>query len=108
MSGNGHSNLQSSEVLDSIIMIDVVLTAFMQAAFVGVVACLISESVIATPIRKFLDETCITIQSCPICMGFWLAAPFLWYGFLHYFLVVGFSNLWMLLILHTYLALEHE
>ena len=80
------------------------LSAFYYAAAVGVVACLISESKIATPIRDFFGWS---LLQCPICLGFWLSLPFwIWYGHWFYFAVVGFSNVWMLIILHTYEALD--
>ena len=80
-------------------MMDVVA----QAAFVAVVSTLISESVIMSPIR---DKCNTYLVNCPICMGIWLALPFMWFGFLHYFLVVAVSNLWMLVILKLYNELE--
>lgn len=81
------------------------IDAITQAAFVGVISCLISESNIAAPIRDFFGQK---LLFCPICLGFWFAAPFFWYGFLHYFLVVAFSNAWMLVILLAYEALDRS
>lgn len=84
-------------------MIELILAAFYQSAAVGVVACLISESTIMAPIRNRIGWYLLL---CPICLGFWLAAPALLWGPLHYFAVVGFSNLWMLIILKVYESLE--
>lgn len=84
-------------------MIDLLLTAFYSAASVGVIACLISESKIMAPIRGFLGWQ---LLFCPICLGFWLALPALLVNPGFYFAVVGFSNVWMLIILHTYEALD--
>jgi hypothetical protein len=78
-------------------------TILAHAATVGVLACLISESNIAAPLRKWLDWR---VLYCPICLGFWLALPTLWFGPWYYFLVVAVSNAWMLLILKTYEALD--
>ncbi len=85
-------------------MIEILLTAFYFSTTVGVLACLVSESKIAAPIREYLGP----LGQCPICLGFWLAAPVVvvtWNPFL-YFLVVGFSNVWMLIILKTYEAID--
>lgn len=79
--------------------------AIIHAAAVGVLACLISESVILSSIRNKLN---IYLLECPICLGFWLAAPSLYYGVLHYFLVVAFSNAWMLIILKVYETLDNS
>lgn len=84
-------------------MSDMILSAIYCSAAVGVVACLISESKIMSPIRERLGWS---LLFCPICLGFWLAAPALIRGPLFYFAVVGFSNVWMLIILHTYEALD--
>jgi hypothetical protein len=77
--------------------------ALYHAALVGVISCLISESVIFSPIR---DRLGYTLLFCPICLGFWIALPFMYFGMLHYFAVVAFSNLWMLIILKVYESLE--
>jgi len=74
-----------------------------RAAFVAVVATLISESMIMTPLRDRVKSYFI---SCPICMGFWLALPNLYYGLNYYCLVVAVANAWMLLILKLYNELE--
>jgi hypothetical protein len=85
-------------------MNELILQSIYYSAFVGVVACLISESKILEPIRERLS---FSLFYCPICLGFWLALPFLfWFGLFFYFSVVGFSNAWMLLILKTYEALD--
>lgn len=84
-------------------MSDVLLSAAYYAAAVGVIACLISESKIAAPVRDFLGWS---LLQCPICLGFWIATPAFVRGPLFYFAVVGFSNVWMLVILHTYEALD--
>jgi hypothetical protein len=76
-----------------------------QAAFVAICATFISESMIMSRFREKCD---MYLVSCPICMGFWLALPFIYYGFLHYFLVVATSNLWMLVVLKLYSELEKE
>lgn len=74
-----------------------------QAACVAVIATLVSESMVMSPIRDYIDTYFV---HCPVCMGIWLAMPFAWYGFFHYFLVVAVSNLWMLIILKLYNELE--
>jgi len=84
-------------------MSDVLLSAIYCSATVGVVACLISESKIAAPVRNYLGWQ---LLFCPICLGFWLAIPALVVSPLFYFAVVGFSNVWMLIILYTYEALD--
>ena len=84
-------------------MSDVLLSAIYYSAAVGVVSCLISESKIMAPVRDRLNWP---VLFCPICLGFWLAAPALWSGLFFYFAVVGCSNVWMLIILHTYEALD--
>jgi len=76
-----------------------------QAAFVAVIATLVSESFIMSRFRDYCD---MYIVSCPVCMAFWLALPFMYYGFLHYFLVIATANLWMLVILKVYAELERE
>jgi hypothetical protein len=74
------------------------------SAFAGVTACLISESKLFAPIRNYLQWD---VLYCPICLGFWLAAPaLLEHGFHQYFLVVGLSNVWMLIILKVYRELD--
>lgn len=85
-------------------MIELILTALYCSAAVGVLSCLVSESVLLAPIRKRFKN--FHLIFCPVCMGFWFAAPALWKGPLFYFAVVGFSNVWMLIILHTYEALD--
>ena len=78
-------------------------TAIAHAAAVGVLACLISESNVAATLRNWLGWR---VLYCPICLGFWLALPAFLYGWLHYFLVVAISNVWMLVILKVYEALD--
>ena len=82
---------------------DTFLVALQHAAFVGVLACLISESEIAATIR---DKIGWRLLYCPICLGFWLALPAFIYGPLHYTLVVALSNVWMLVILKVYAELD--
>lgn len=77
--------------------------AIQHAAVVGVLACLISESEIAAKVREWLGWR---VLCCPICLGFWLALPAMYYGLFHYFLVLATSNLWMLIILKVYEALD--
>lgn len=84
-------------------MVDVILLSLYHSIAVGVIACLISESAIMAPIR---DRIGWSLLMCPICLGFWLALPSIVYGPLHYFAVVGFSNVWMLIILKVYESLE--
>lgn len=74
-----------------------------QSAAVAVIATIISESYLLTPIRKLFESYYV---NCPICMGIALAAPTLYYGVGHYFLVVALSNAWMLVILKLYNELE--
>ncbi|MHC4302090.1 MAG: hypothetical protein ACYS7Y_32915 [Planctomycetota bacterium] len=86
-------------------MIELFLTALNLAAAVGVVSCLISESNLLAPFRQWLGWR---LLYCPICLGFWLAAPVFvtywcpWF----YFLVVALSNVWMLVILKVYAELD--
>lgn len=91
-------------------MIDIFLLAIMHAAAVGVTACLISESEIVTPIRNLLvrwsPSRIKPLWHCPICLGFWVAAPALMYGWIYYFTVVALSNVWMLVILKVYAELD--
>ena len=82
---------------------DELLTLFSESAAVGVIACLISESKITAPIRNYLKWP---VLFCPVCLGFWLAVPTLFVNPWHYFTVVGLSNVWMLIILHTYEAID--
>jgi hypothetical protein len=84
-------------------VLDLISIAIQRAAMVGVLACLISESEVASCVR---DRLKWRVLYCPICLGFWLALPALWLGFRYYFFVVGLSNLWMLIILKTYESLE--
>ena len=79
------------------------LIALQHAAAVGVIACLISESEVAATIR---DKIGWKILYCPICLGFWLAAPVLLHGPLHYLFVIALSNVWMLVILKVYAELD--
>jgi hypothetical protein len=81
-------------------MIETILS---HAATVAVLACLISESNIAAPLRKWFDWR---VLYCPICLGFWIALPTFWFGIWYYFLVVATSNVWMLVILKVYEALD--
>lgn len=74
-----------------------------QAACVAVISTLVSESMVMSRFRDSIDTYFV---HCPICMGIWLALPCLWFGPLHYFLVVATSNLWMLIILKLYNELE--
>jgi hypothetical protein len=85
-------------------MLDLILMAIYASAAVGVLSCLISESTLFAPVRKKFKD--FHLIFCPICMGFWFAIPALWIGPLFYFAVVAFSNVWMLVILHTYEALD--
>lgn len=85
-------------------MIETLLLALYCSAAVGVLSCLVSESKLFAPVRERFKN--VYLIFCPICMGFWFAVPALWKGPLFYFAVVGFSNVWMLIILHTYEALD--
>jgi hypothetical protein len=78
-------------------------SVLMHSAAVGVIACLISESEVAAPLR---DRFKWRVLLCPVCLGFWLATPALGHGPLYYLLVVGASNAWMLVILKVYESLE--
>ena len=86
-------------------MNNILLSALYQAAAVGVLACLISESAIMHRVRELIKWD---LLYCPICLSFWLSAPALFEGVQFYFAVVAFSNLWVLTILKTYEALEAE
>jgi len=83
--------------------LDTLLVALQHAAAVGVIACLISESDIAATVRNKIGWR---ILYCPICLGFWLAAPTIICGPLHYLFVVALSNVWMLVILKVYAELD--
>jgi len=83
--------------------LDTFIVALQHAAAVGVLACLISESNIAAPVR---DRLGWRVLYCPICLGFWLALPAFVYGPLHYLFVVALSNVWMLIILKVYAELD--
>jgi hypothetical protein len=83
--------------------LDNFLVALQQAAAVGVIACLISESNVAATIR---DKIGWRILYCPLCLGFWLALPAFVYGPLHYLFVIALSNMWMLVILKVYAELD--
>jgi hypothetical protein len=84
-------------------MINDLALALIHAAAVGVIACLISESTTMSPVRNYFNYT---LLFCPICLSFWIAIPALFIGLFHYFLVVAMSNIWMLLILKVYEAIE--
>ena len=75
------------------------------SSMIGVLACLISESKLLTPVREKLDWD---LLYCPVCLGFWLAFPSLLWNWKAYFLVVALSNAVMLLILKVYSELERE
>ena len=79
------------------------LVALQHAAAVAVLACLISESNIASIVR---DKLGWRILYCPICLGFWLALPVIAHGILYYLFVIALSNVWMLVILKVYAALD--
>jgi hypothetical protein len=84
-------------------MIDTILLALQWGAAVGVLACLISESILFMKVREILNHV---LFECPICLGFWIAIPCLVKGPLFYLLVVGMSNVWMLIILKVYETLD--
>ena len=92
--------------MDNNAMTELILMAIYCSAAVGVLSCLVSESTLFAPIRNKLKN--FHLIFCPICMGFWIAVPALWVGPLFYFAVVGFSNVWMLIILHTYEVLDRK
>lgn len=78
-----------------------------QAAAVAVLATLLSESTIAAPIRDGLFKRFKTVLwFCPVCMGFWIALPSLYFGPIHYLTVVGVSHVFMLVTLHVYKELD--
>jgi len=79
------------------------IEAIYHSACVAVIATLISESVIMEPFRDLFKTYLV---NCPVCLGFWLALPTVYWGFTHYFLVVALSNVWMLVILKLYSELE--
>jgi hypothetical protein len=84
--------------------LDAFFVALQHAAAVGVIACLISESEIAAPIR---DKLGWRVLYCPICLGFWIAWPTaVIYGPSHYLFVIALSNVWMLVILKVYAELD--
>jgi hypothetical protein len=84
-------------------MIDAILLAFVHSAAVGVLSCLVSESNILAPMRKALTWP---VLYCPLCLGFWIALPCMFWGPLHYLLVVAFSNVWMLITMLVYEAID--
>lgn len=73
------------------------------AAAIAVVATLVSESAILSPIR---DRLGYSLLFCPICLGFWLGLPALLNGFLFYLAAVGMSHLFMLITLRVYAELD--
>ena len=75
------------------------------AAFVAVLSTLVSESVLFTKVRDMFDWYLI---SCPVCLAFWFAAPFILNGFFYYFLVIAVSYCFMLVIMKLYSELERE
>lgn len=78
-----------------------------QAAAVAVLATLLSESTLTTPLRDWLfRKTKSVLWFCPVCLGFWIATPALYWGPLHYLTVVGVSHLFMLVTLHVYAELD--
>jgi len=81
------------------------IEAIYHSACVAVLATLISESVLMS---RFREKFNTYLVNCPICLGFWLAAPTFYWGFTHYFLVVALSNVWMLVILKLYNELEQS
>ena len=95
-------------------MIDTLLLITMHAAVVGVMACLVSESKIAAPIRdgigrlsrNWLTSGLTNLVYCPICLAFWFAIPYLAGGVNAYFTTIAISNIWMLVILKVYRELD--
>ena len=84
-------------------MVDILGIYMVWGMGVAVLACLVSESKLWHPVREYLK---FDILYCPICLGFWLAAPALWRGMTAYLATVAFSNLWMLVILKVYKELD--
>lgn len=78
-----------------------------QAAAVAVLATLLSESTIATSLREWLHKRMAwQLWYCPICLGFWIALPTIYFGPIHYLTVVGVSHLFMLVTLKVYEILD--
>jgi len=76
-----------------------------QAATVGILATLISESKLFAKLRDWIYWD---LFYCPICLSFWIGAPYLYYGFQHYFLVLALANCWMLVVLKLYRELDES
>jgi len=95
-------------------MIDLFLLITMHAAVVGVLACFVSESNLAAPIRNgigklpknWFTRNLESLVYCPICLAFWIALSVLPDGILFYFTTVAISNVWMLVILKVYRELD--
>jgi hypothetical protein len=84
-----------------------IFAAIYASAAVGVLSCLVSESKLFSPVREMFWK--FHLIFCPICMAFWFAIPALvLVGPLFYFAVVAFSNVWILIILHTYEVLDRK
>jgi len=73
------------------------------AATVAILSTLISESKLFAPVRKRLD---FSLLYCPICLSFWIAAIYLTNGVEHYFLVLAIANVWMLVVMKLYEAID--
>jgi len=86
-------------------MIDILGVYMMWGMGVAVLSCLFSESKLFHPVREFLN---FDLLYCPICLGFWLAAPVLYHGMTAYLATIACSNLWMLIILKVYRELDES
>ncbi len=73
------------------------------ALAIAVVATLISESVIMAPVRERLGWR---LLYCPICLGFWLGLPIVFFDPLLYLASVGLSHAFMLITLRVYAELD--
>ena len=74
------------------------------AAAIAVVATLVSESAILSPIRERLG---FSLLYCPVCLGFWFGLPALMNGVLFYLAAVGMSHIFMLITLRVYAELDN-
>lgn len=73
------------------------------AAVVAMLATLISESKLLSPVREKLNWD---LLYCPVCLSYWLSALYLWFGVNHYFLTLALSQVWILVVLKVYAELD--
>jgi len=69
------------------------------AAAITAITTLFSMSELFEPIRRRLWDRPF---SCPICLTYWIAAPYLYYGPSYYLALVFFSIVGVLFVTKTY------